>query len=85
MTLTRLQARLLVALLESAQADEPASVGALARRLGVRLAVVANQLAALDDLGLVHAGRIRLSMAGLVIAARARARLRDLVRAPLAA
>jgi Mn-dependent DtxR family transcriptional regulator len=85
MTLTRLQARLLVALLDSAQADLPASVGSLARQLGIRLGVAANQLAALDELGLVHAGRIRLSMAGLVVAARARVRLREASAAPLAA
>lgn len=81
MTLTRLQLRLLVALLDLAQADQPANVRLLAERLDVRLGVVATQLGILDELGLVHAARLRLSLEGLAVAALGRARLRAATRA----
>lgn len=81
MALTRLQLRLLVALFDFAQADRPANVRALAQHLDVRLGVVATQLGVLDDLGLVQAARVRLSLEGLAIAALGRARLRARGRA----
>lgn len=85
MSLTRLQARLLVALLDFAQADRPANVKGLAEHLGVRLGVVATQLSLLDRMGLVHAARIRLSFLGLAVAARARVRLQAADAVSLAA
>lgn len=75
MTLTRLQLRLLVALFDLAQADRAANVKRLAEHLDLRFKVVAIELNRLDELGLVHAGRVRLSMSGLVLAAGARSRL----------
>jgi Mn-dependent DtxR family transcriptional regulator len=78
MSLTRLQLRLLVALLDLAQANRPANVRRLAEALDVRLSAAACALATLDELGLVHAARVRLSMGGLVVATAARARLAEL-------
>lgn len=80
MALTRLQLRLLVALLDLVQADQPANVRVLAERLDLRLGVVATQLGLLDDLGLVHAARLRLTLQGLAVAALGRARLRAAAR-----
>lgn len=75
MTLTRIQARLLLALFDLAQENRAANVKRLADRLEVRLGVVASELDRLDALGLVVAARVRLSLPGLVVAAQVRSRL----------
>lgn len=62
--------RVLRALFELAQLDCPASVGALAQSLGMGATEVARLLVALEQRGLVRAERSRLTMAGLVAAAR---------------
>jgi len=76
MTLTRIQLRLLVVLFDLAQADKPANVRRIAEVLDVRLGQVAVALGELDELGFVHAARVRLSFPGLAVAASAKARLR---------
>jgi Mn-dependent DtxR family transcriptional regulator len=76
MTLTNIQARLLVVLFDLAQADRPANVRRIAEVLEVRLGEVATQLNELDRLGLVRAARVRLTFPGLAIAAAQKARLR---------
>ncbi len=86
MTLTKIQARLLVVLFDLAQADRPANVRRIAEVLEVRLGEVANTLSELDRLGLVRAARVRLTFPGLAIAASQKARLRALGEVlPLAA
>ncbi len=83
MALNETQSALLIALLDLAQEDQAANVRRLAERLGVRLAVAADTLSELDELGLASAARIRLTFLGLAVAAGARSRHRQ--RGPLAA
>ena len=55
-------------LLLLASATQPASVGLLAKRTGLRLSVTAQALADLDRAGLVDATRLRLTLPGLAVA-----------------
>jgi Mn-dependent DtxR family transcriptional regulator len=67
-------ASLLIALLDLAENDIPASAGALATRVGdLRPTEVAEALLVLERRGLVDAGRARLTFAGLAVAASLRA------------
>jgi predicted transcriptional regulator len=58
----------LFALWELARKDRPATVLRLATATGLERAVVERSLARLDEAGLVHADRVRLSMQGLAAA-----------------
>lgn len=70
--MNHLNNRLLVALLDFAQADHPASVNALAVTLGITRRAAANALSDLDRQGLVRAETMRLTFLGLAHAARHR-------------
>lgn len=61
-----LNKHLLVALLDCAQANVPASVQRLSQELGVPRRLVAEGLNQLDRAGLVSAGSIRLTLCGLM-------------------
>lgn len=62
--------RVLRVLYELAQCDRPAHAGALGAELGVARTLAAAALVRLDDAGLVRAEHARLTMRGLVLAAR---------------
>ena len=62
--------RVLRVLYELAQCDRPAHAGALAAELGVARTLAATALVRLDAEGLVRAEHARLTMRGLVLAAR---------------
>ena len=62
--------RVLRVLFELASCDRPAHAGALAAELGIARTVAAAALVRLDDAGLVRAEHARLTMHGLVLAAR---------------
>lgn len=62
--------RVLRVLFELAHHDRPAHAGALAAELGVQRTQAALALVQLDAAGLVSADRARLTMRGLVLAAR---------------
>lgn len=81
----QLNKKLLIALLDLAQSDVPASVQSLAEHLGATRREVAEGLSALDQAGLVRAEKIRLTMVGLVRAAGLRERSRKKQRSRLAA
>ena len=63
-------ARTLRLMFEQSRADQPLELPVLARRLGLARVQVARQLLVLERLGLVNAERVRLTMAGLVLATR---------------
>lgn len=69
--------QLLVALFDLAQLDTPASVQALAARLGRSRREVACTLNTLDGLGLVRAEKVRLTLVGLMKASGLRERARQ--------
>jgi DNA-binding Lrp family transcriptional regulator len=73
--MTHDHAILLAGLLDLAQLDLPASVEALARRLGRSRRWVACGLDELDRLGLVRAETVRLTLVGLARAVSVRERL----------
>jgi hypothetical protein len=58
------------ALYQLAQADRPADAGSVGRALGMRTVDVARVLLVLDARGLARADRARLTLSGLVEAAR---------------
>jgi hypothetical protein len=62
--------RVLRVLYELARCDRPAHAGALAAELGVARTLAASALVRLDAEGLVRAEHARLTMRGLVLAAR---------------
>ncbi len=70
--MNHLNSRLLVALLDLAQSDLPASVQALAVSLGITRREAANALSDLDRQGLIRAETMRLTFLGLAYAARLR-------------
>ena len=72
-----LNKELLIALLDLAQNDVPASVAVLARRLGASRAEVARGLNSLDERGLVRAETMRLTFFGLAHAASLRVAVRQ--------
>lgn len=64
------------ALFQLARTDLPADAGTLAARLGVRPVRLAQALLHLERKGLVDAGRVRLTLHGLAVAASLDAALR---------